>query len=156
MSELLESQELSYEEERGKPMPSRNHARAQMNLGFEFKRDNRFDVLSELTLQLGTRPLTPDLSVYPKRPIDWSNDVVRETEPPLAVVEIFSPSQGYLDVMEHVATYLEAGVKSVWVLVPPLRTITIYHAQQPPKTFSDGKAVDHATGLEVEVGAVFS
>lgn len=45
---------------------------------------------------------------------------------------------------------------SVWVLVPPLRTITIYHALEPPKTFSEGKAVDPATGIEVEVGAVFS
>ncbi len=137
-------------------MPSRNHSLAQANLIFEFKRTGQFDVLSEVALQLGDRPLIPDLSIFPKRQSDWSNDVIRETEPPLTVVEIFSPSQGYLDVMEHVAAYLEAGVKSVWILVPPLRTITIYHAQQPPKTFSEGKAVDSATGLEVEVGAVFS
>ncbi len=137
-------------------MPSRNHARAQANLIIEFHRDIRFDVLSELTLQLGGRPFTPDLSVFPKRPFDWSNDTVRETEPPLAVVEVFSPRQGYLDVLEHVARFIEAGVKSVWVLVPPLRTITIYHAQEPPKTFSEGTALDPATGLAAEVGAVFS
>jgi Uma2 family endonuclease len=137
-------------------MPSRNHGLAQANLIFAFKRDGRFEVLSELTLELGGHSLVPDVSVYPRRPVDWNNDVVRETEPPLAVAEIFSPRQGYLDVMEHVAAYLEAGVKSVWVLVPPLRTITIYHAQEPPKTFSEGKAADSATGLEVEVGAVFS
>ena len=137
-------------------MPGLNHGRAQANLIYEFKRDDRFDVVSELALQLGSQPRTPDLSIFPKRTIDWDNDVVRETTVPLAVVEIFSPQQGYLDVMEKVAEYLEAGVKSVWVLVPPLRTITIYHAQEPPKTFSEGKAIDPATGLEVEVGAVFS
>jgi Uma2 family endonuclease len=70
--------------------------------------------------------------------------------------EIFSPSRGYLDVMKKVSAHLEAGVKSVWVIVPPLRTITIYHPPQPPNIFAEGRAADSATGLEVDVAAIFS
>lgn len=137
-------------------MPSLNHAGAQMNRGFLFKQQNTFSVFSELDLELDGVRYTPDLSVYPKRQPDWSQDVIRETNPPLTTVEIFSPKQGYEDVMQKVVAYLDAGVKTCWVLVPPLRTITIYHPGKPPETFSTGMAVDSATGLRAEVAEVFT
>ncbi len=157
MSAVLDAPEaLLEEEEYGKAMPSRNHAIAQMNLGFEFKKQGRYNIASEMAIELKGRRFTPDLVVYPKRPVDWSNDVVRETEAPLACVEIFSPQQGYLDVMEKVAAYLASGVKSCWVLVPPLRTVTIYLPGEPPRTTSEGIAKDSATGLEADVSAIFA
>src|SRR5262245_26840034 len=56
---------LTYEEERGKPIPSYNHAAIQMNLGVEFASNREFRVCSELTLEFEGRPHTPDLSIYP-------------------------------------------------------------------------------------------
>lgn len=157
MSAVLDARPaLTEEEEYGKAMPSRNHAIAQARLAGQFMQQSKFEVASEMALDLRGQRLIPDLVVYPKRPVDWSNDVVRETEPPLCCVEIFSPQQGYLDVMEKVATYLASGVKSCWVLVPPLRTVTIYLPGEPPRTTSVGIAKDPATGLEADVSAVFS
>ena len=93
---------LTYEEERGKPMPSYNHAAIQVNLITEFARNREFRVCSELTLELEGRPYTPDLSVYPRESLDLRHDLIRRTDPPLLVVEIFSPRQGSQDVMDKV------------------------------------------------------
>jgi Uma2 family endonuclease len=147
---------LNYEEERGKPMPSFNHAAIQVNLIGEFIRQPDFRVCSELTVEFDGRPYTPDLSVYPRVPLDLRHDVIRRTDPPLVVVEIFSPTQGYQSVMEKVDAYFRNGVKSCWIVSPPLHTITILTPDGPEATVHAGLAKDSATGLTADLAAVFS
>jgi Uma2 family endonuclease len=146
----------NYQKERGKPMPSENHAIVQMNLGIEFAKHKDYRTLSELSLELNGRPFTPDLSVYPRQPANFRHDNIHRTDPPLVVVEIFSPTQGYQEVMDKVEAYLNSGVKSCWVVNPPLRTITIYGAGGFQKTYVEGQAVDPAIGLTADLAAVFS
>ena len=147
---------LTYEEERGKPMPSYNHAAIQVNLITEFARNREFRVCSELTLELEGRPYTPDLSVYPRESLDLRHDLIRRTDPPLLVVEIFSPRQGSQDVMDKVDVYLRSGVKSCWVISPPLHTVSILRLDGSADTFSSGIAKDPVTGLTADLSAVFS
>ena len=78
------------------------------------------------------------------------------TEMPLTVVEIFSPQQGSQDVMEKVDAYLANGVKSVWIVAPPLATITIRTADGHRESFVSDVARDPATGLTADLAAVFS
>src|SRR5437867_10526779 len=89
-----------YEEERGKPTPSLNHGAVQMNLGVEFTKNRSFRTVSELTLDINGKSFTPDLSIYPRAPLNLRRDVPRATEPPLLVVEILSPQQGAQVVMD--------------------------------------------------------
>jgi len=154
-SELLE-QPLTYEQERGKPMPSRNHAAAQSNLIFEFSKQRDFRVLSEFTLELEGSPYTPDLSIYPREKIDWRHDEIRGEAPPVAVVEIFSPTQGYQSIMDKLAVYFRNRVKSCWLVSPHLKTISIFGPDDQKETFDSGTAIDARTGLKAEVAAVFS
>ncbi len=150
-------QPLSYEEERGKPMPSFNHGIIQANLTVEFSTHREYRVASELDLELDGRRLTPDLSLYIREPLDVRNDIIRRTDPPLVTVEILSPMQGTYPVMEKVAFYLKSGVKTCWVLNPPARTITIYAADGTDRTFLPGQqAVDPVIGVTADVTAVFS
>jgi Uma2 family endonuclease len=46
--------------------------------------------------------------------------------PPDLAVEILSPSNRPSDVRAKVADYLDAGVRMVWVLDPPARSVTIH------------------------------
>jgi Uma2 family endonuclease len=147
---------LSYEEERGKPMPSYNHAVAQANLIVEFARNRDWRVASELTLDLDGVSYTPDISIYPRRPVDWRHDDIRTTEPPMSVVEIFSPTQGSLPIMEKVETYFRHGVKSCWLVSPHLKNITIVGADGQEHGFSTGAAHDPYTGLSADLAAVFA
>jgi hypothetical protein len=71
-------------------------------------------------------------------------------------VEIFSPRQGYQDVMEKVDVYFRQGVKSCWIVSPPLHTVSILHPEGSTDTFNAGIAKDPITGLTADLAAVFS
>src|SRR6266516_7835347 len=103
---------LSYEEERGKPMPSRNHGRVQTNLTGEFLVQQQFSIYSELTLAIGGANFTPDISIYPREAADYRHDEITRAELPLVAVEILSPSQSHQEVVEKAEVYLRHGVKS--------------------------------------------
>jgi Uma2 family endonuclease len=146
----------SYEQERGKPMPSENHGIVQANLTGEFLKHREYRVISELALLLNERPLTPDLSIYPRQQMDLRHDQIRRTDPPLTVVEIFSPTQSSQEILEKVEAYFNSGVKTCWVVNPPMHTITIYTADGSQKTYVEGEAIDPVTKLTANLDAVFS
>ncbi len=157
MNTVAVERPLTYEEERGKPMPSFNHAIIQINLAVQLVKHLKFRVASELTLELDGEQITPDLSLYPREPINLRHNMVRRTDPPLITVEILSPTQGTFPIMEKVERYLKAGVKTCWVVSPPARTITIYSADGSDVTFIPGQeAIDPAIGVTADVAAVFS
>lgn len=147
---------LTYEEERGKPMPSSNHGAIQANLIVEFARHRELRVYSELTLEIEGQHYTPDLSLYPREALDLRHDVIRRTDTPTTVVEIFSPTQGSQSVMEKVDVYFRHGVKSCWIVSPPLHTIKIITADGREETIHSGVAKDPVTELTADLTAAFS
>lgn len=72
------AEQSAYEQDRGKPMPSKVHAYIQLNIGFELKSryKDRFTFLSELSLDLDGWWSVPDLFVYPKMTIDVRQDIL--------------------------------------------------------------------------------
>jgi Uma2 family endonuclease len=147
----------TYEDERGKPLPSYNHSWIQTNLIVELSKNRDYRVHSELTLEIQGQRYTPDISVYPRSaPIDLRHDVIRQTIPPLLTVEILSPEQGSFEVMRKLDTYFAHGVKSCWVVTPTAHTISIYSADGNARHLTTGTATDPALGISVDVDAVFS
>lgn len=156
--EETQSEPIStYEQERGKPLPSLNHGHLQflLSLAFGPHRDE-YTVASELTLQLGDLRVTPDLCVFRKRTITFAHDTTRVTEPPLLAVEIVSPSQSTQDVADKIYDMLDAGVESCWLVQPAMQTITVYTDGAKPRTFDRGTLTDPATDIEVDVDDLFS
>lgn len=145
-----------YEKERGKPMPSWNHSIIQSRLIRLLPLDDNWDCHSELTLRLGDRDGTPDLSIYPHQKTDFTRDFVRATEPPTTVVEILSPTQGSVIVMERVDHYLAHGVKSAWVVEPVFGSILVCTADGQRVRYSNGTVTDPATGLSVDLARIFA
>ncbi|MBC8110457.1 MAG: Uma2 family endonuclease [Verrucomicrobia bacterium] len=96
-----------YEIELGKPMPSKLHSRLQSNLIFQLsaKYRDKYDFFSELSLSLEGWDSVPDISVYPRMVIDYSEDAFEMTQPPLYVIEILSPSQILQILMDKAANY---------------------------------------------------
>ncbi len=156
-TDLLTERPLTYEEERGKPMPSRNHAVIQMRLCLEFSKHGEFDLLPEVTLELVPgRWLVPDISVCPRVALNLRRDTVRLTEPPLLAVEIVSSSQGLEEILEKVEFYLAQGVKSVWMITPPLREVTVFLPDGSQQSHHAGEVRDPATGLTADLETVFA
>jgi Uma2 family endonuclease len=148
-----------YETERDKPMPSRNHALVQSQIGYILKRDygNEFSILSELSLSLMPKDATPDLCIYPKMTINLEDDdVIKMVEPPLTAIEILSPEQALNDlVRKSRKQYFPNGVKSVWFVFPSLKTLALVAQGVSVKYFTEGIMLDSATGIRIDVVEAF-
>ena len=137
-------------------MPSTHHGVIQANLIGEFLNHREFRVIRELSLHFGGRDLVPDLSICRRVPLDLRHDQVRRTDLPLVAVEIYSPTQGSLEIMEKVDAYLAAGVLSVWVVTPPIRNVTIFTPDGREHPFTAGVATDPTIGVTADLAVVFS
>ena len=125
---LATAQLSEYEIERNKPLPSLNHGVVQGNLIFLLKSKTkaRFTIASELSLDLAEWPSVPDISIFPKRPYDAKNDIIKMPEPPLCAIEILSPTQSLDDLIIKGVSYFGHGVKSCWIVLPALKNIYVF------------------------------
>ena len=139
-------------------MGSINHAKIQSRmakvLGNAY--DDEYEILTELSLDLSSGGAKPDLAIYPIIEDDWYHDTVKEKEPPLLVIEILSPLQHLSDVTNKIDDiYFAAGVKSAWVVIPTFETIHVISPSKKITTFTQGRVHDAATGIEMDMDAVF-
>lgn len=68
---------------------------------------------------------------------------------PDLAVEVVSPNDTYSHLEEKVAEYLGAGVRLVWVIDPPTKTVRVHRADGSTATLHSG---DELSGEEVIVG----
>ncbi len=158
---VAEVQELSaYEIERNKPMPSLNHSFVQANLlvslGFRYRKTNTF--LSELDIVMPEKPdSVPDISIYPKLEIDFSEDIIGMKEMPLTTIEILSPTQRESELVAKAKRYFAAGVKSCWIVLPIFKVIVVYSSPTQRQVFiEDMILIDKITGIELPLSEVFA
>ncbi len=152
-SNLLED----YEKERGKPMPSFNHGVVQANLivALNAACRDRSLIASELSLA-SEPPMTPDISICSLRQPDWLHDEVRAADPPITVVEILSPSQSVNEVIPKIETYFRFGIKSVWLVQPPLKQVAVFMPDMEPHVFVEGDVTDPTLDVQVALDKIFS
>ena len=153
---------LTYEEERGKPVPSFNHGAIQANLIGEFIRQREFRICSELSLELGGEPFTPDLSIYRRGPLDLRHDTLRATDPPLLAVEILSPTTAKRDRGIKLKAYARFGVKEYWIIDPAAQAVEVHRLSsggyELAGTFDLDDTLSSALlpGFEIEVASIFA
>jgi Uma2 family endonuclease len=152
------SYEVQYEQERGKPMPSKNHAIIQGNTYFELRNqyNDKFDVLTELSLELTSGRAVPDLCIYEKAPRNWQVDVIKTKEAPLLAIEILSPKQNFNDIVDKMNDiYFPSGMKSVWVILPPAESVMVFKPNEKTQTYNEGILKDVASGFELNLDKIF-
>jgi Uma2 family endonuclease len=146
-----------YELERGKPMPSKNHSRIARRLNVLLTPfEERFDIMNEITIDFLTASRVPDICLYEKMQYDWERDEIKMTAPPITTIEILSPSQPLNELVEKIRdVYFPAGVKSSWIIIPPLKTVHIFYPDAPTQTFTTGTITDKATSVELRLEEIF-
>lgn len=145
-----------YELERGKPLPSKRHAIIQTKLVVMLAGYNdRFQIATELNVVLGGKKYVPDICLYSADASDWAQEELEMTIPPVMTVEILSPSQDLKDLLTKAKDYLAHGVRSAWVVHPRLSAIIVLAPHAKPRFYSEGSLTDEATGVNVDVEAVF-
>jgi Uma2 family endonuclease len=158
---VVEERELSpYEIERDKPMPSFNHGKLQMRIGRLLlnQYEDRFDIVSEPTLQMLERPRVPDLAFFEVKASDWFDDETKITEVPHGVIEILSPSQSEQELINKFPPYFDLGVKTVWLVVPIFQTIYVFDAPRNYQTFTIANPIlkDPVLDVELDLNKVFA
>jgi len=80
-----------------------------------------------------------------------------EGAPDLAV-EVLSPDDRPAYVRDKVAEWLQAGARSVWVVDPETRTVTVHRRRRPPATLCERDTLsdDVPPGLQLSVASVFA
>ncbi len=154
----IDSLEVRYEQERGKPLPSKNHSIIQGNACFELRNQygNQYDILPELSLDLTSGKAVPDLCIYEKTPRNWQEDVIKTKEAPLLAIEILSPKQNFNDITDKIKdVYFPAGMKSAWVILPSVESVMVIKPNQKTKTYNEGVLVDEASGFELDLDKIF-
>ena len=150
--------ETDYETERGKPMPSKNHARLQTRFGRALlnKYETIFDIETEMSLELTSGKATPDVAISPFTEDDWFNDEIKVKVAPLSVIEIVSPTQSIDEIKDKIIKiYFAAGVKSAWIVIPTLQSIYILTPDKKVRNFTSGIVKDEAVGIELDIQSIF-
>ena len=156
--------------ERPRTPRSRPHSRAEAKLAFylvqwvDQQPEPRGEVLvGEACVRLRRNPdTTVGIDV-----VYFSADALRDTPdnafltegPPVLAVEILSPGDKHEYIVEKVTSYLEAGVKLVWVVDPVLHTVAVYRPDAEPQMFSASQELSgepHLPGFRVPVAALFA
>ena len=140
-----------------KMSPSYQHSYVQSNLNAALHRFHDYTVFSELSLQINDKDVVPDLCVYQKRFVNFTEtDVIRMTDMPIAAIEILSPSQTVFEAQQKILTYFQAGVKSCWLVVPPTQTVTVYHAPNQGQLHKTGDVVDSVINVRIPLDEIFA
>ena len=104
--------------------PIEIHSRIQRDLVILFgglRRSHGLHVYAELRMKVAPDVYRiPDVAVFVGRPPQ-----VPET-PPLVAIEILSPDDRYLDLMQKLEEYRQWGVRHIWVIDPAAQRFSLY------------------------------
>jgi len=158
--EALEIVLSDYEIERGKPMPSKNHGRLQAKLiGLLYVSCGQtHTIYSELSLTLSPlfAKLVPDVALYQGVTAYSTSDEITMVEPPATAIEILSPSQSLTELSIKAEQYLQADVKSCWIVVPEFCIVVVSTKPGSYQTFERHETLtDPATGIELNLEQLF-
>lgn len=147
-----------YEIERGKPMPSKNHAILQGNIYFLLRQkyDALFRLLPEISVKVDKKERVPDIAIYPQLTYNSKEDEIRMSKAPLGAIEILSPTQTIDELLDKARGYFEDGIKSYWLVLPRLEAICVFDTPDSYDFFGKTDTLkDTALDIELDLNAVF-
>lgn len=129
-----------------KPMPKGKHSLLQVELASEINRYARSAkiayALTELRCTFGGRSLVPDIAVirWENLPRDEDGEIADRFERyPDWVIEILSPDQSAITVMEKIIFCLEQGTELGWLIDPQAKSISVFQPLSLPQIYSTEK-----------------
>ena len=143
---------------------SHNHSLVQGNIAYLVRKNSDYSAFNELSLDASgldktqfpniKDELIPDICAYPHRSV-MDIDILRMEEMPVLAIEVVSPRQGVLTIVEKLQAYFALGVQSCWLVEPITGVVRVYHPHAEPKTFSSGDLVDEVANLRFPVAEIF-
>lgn len=148
-------------------VPSRNHSFIQARITSLLAQDQRFTPFVELSLEVNQdltqfgltikEEIIPDVCLYPSNVgFNDEEDELKMQDMPLLAIEIISPKQAISDILPKFKAYFALGVKSCWLIVPPLKTVAVYSPSRF-KTFAMDmiEIVDEVMDIRLSIEKIF-
>lgn len=137
---------------------SYNHSELQSRLAFllmSVYRD-QYSILTELDFDFASGKTRPDLCIMPKRKANWLVDEIIVRDVPMTTIEILSPEQSLSSLTDRTyRKHFPAGVKTVWLVVPVVQTVSILLPDGQQVNVSAGLVKDPVTGIELALADIF-
>jgi Uma2 family endonuclease len=149
---------ISYEEERGKPMPSYNHGKLQTKIAsfLDVNYGEEFDILSEISIKIDDWGATPDIGIFPLQKVDFQHDTIKMSVAPLCAIEILSPTQALSDLTEKAEMFFLKGSKSYWLVIPQFQNIYVFDGLFSYKMYQKNDILkDEKLGIEIDLKKIF-
>ncbi|GAB3944095.1 hypothetical protein GCM10028805_11260 [Spirosoma harenae] len=153
--ETIIEQPIDFEDEK---MSSLNHSELQSHLAFLLMLAYRtqYSILTEPDFDFASGKMRPDLAIMPKRKVDWLADEIIVQEVPFTTIEILSPEQSLNSLTDRIyKKHFPAGVKSVWLVVPTVQTVSILLPDRRQINFAEGIVADPVTGIQLTLSEIF-
>ncbi|MEY4905540.1 MAG: hypothetical protein RLZZ292_3355 [Bacteroidota bacterium] len=148
----------SYEEERGKPMPSYNHGRLQTKIAsfLDTNYGEEYDILSEISIKIDDWGVTPDIGIFPLQKVDFQHDIIKMEIVPLCAIEILSPTQSLNELIDKSEQFFLKGAKSYWLVIPQLQNIYVFNALFSYQIFQKNDILkDENMKIELDMKKIF-
>lgn len=125
-----------------KPMPKGKHSRLQTRFSAEINQVSELQRLAcaftELRCTFGGRSLVPDITVFTwqRIPLDVNGEIENIFEiAPDWVIEILSPDQSPIRVIDNILFCLNHGTKLGWFIAPDDRSVMLFRPNQQPEVY---------------------
>lgn len=123
-----------------KPMPKGKHSRLQTHLSAEINQMSEAQRLAcaftELRCTFGGRSIVPDIAVFSwqRIPLDVDGEIENIfVIPPDWTIEILSPEQSSIRVIDNILFCLNHGTELGWLVDPQERLVIIFRPGQQPE-----------------------
>jgi len=134
-----------------KPMPKLPHSRLQLRLAQAIESLAQplgaIYAFPELRCTFSNRSLVPDIAILRREKIPLTPEGEMENtainQAPDWVIEILSPQQSAVKMLNKITLCLEQGCALGWLINPEEKSIVVYFPDRPPQIFS---AVDGEIG----------
>ena len=139
-------------------MSSRNHSDLQTRLGFLFMLAYRqqYSIYTELDFAFASGKTRPDLCIMNRHKANWLEDEIVVNEVPITTIEILSPEQSLNSLTDRIyEKHFPAGVKTVWLVVPTVQTVSILLPDHKQVNFAQGIITDPVTGIQLKLSDIF-
>jgi Uma2 family endonuclease len=136
--------------------PSYNHSYLAYRVAKLLDKGERFNIHIEMTLDIEGCDYIPDIVFYERNKIDFLHDKIKSEEKPLLIIEILSPKQSVNEITDKFEIYLNFGIKSCWLIIPPTKTVIICNDINYPLSYSMGIAKDEILGVEIVIEELFN
>jgi len=135
--------------------PSYNHSYLAYRIAKAVDRDEKYNIHIEMTLDIEGTDYIPDIALYEKQRIDFLHDKIKVEEPPILIVEILSATQAVNEITDKFEIYFKAGVPSCWLVIPPTKTIVLFHDIHHPVSYSTGHFTDSTINVDISLQDIF-